>query len=253
MELFLDANILPYPLETASSRILYSTAKLFSRSGISIRYFLIFFFRNPNLYIIRKNKHFSIGIYVQYGGVIGAFNCQGAGWDPKEQRIKGHPECYKPMSTTVHVSDVEWDQKPEAAPMGNFTEYIVYLNQAEQILHTTPKSEPLKVTIQPSTFEIFSFIPLRKLNSNIKFAPIGLKNMFNSSGTIQHLKYNENGVELKVKGGGNFIAYSSASPKKCISNGVEVEFEWDDSDGQLSFDLPWIEEAKGVSNVEILF
>ncbi|KAG6575756.1 Stachyose synthase, partial [Cucurbita argyrosperma subsp. sororia] len=78
----------------------------------------------------------------KYGGVIGAFNCQGAGWDPKEQRIKGRPECYKPMSTTVHVNDVEWDQKPEAAPMGNFVEYVVYLNQAEQILHTTPKSKP---------------------------------------------------------------------------------------------------------------
>ncbi|CAK9310183.1 unnamed protein product [Citrullus colocynthis] len=188
----------------------------------------------------------------KYGGVIGTFNCQGAGWDPKEQRIKGHPECYKPMSTTVHVNDIEWDQKPEAAPMGNFVEYIVYLNQAEQILHTTPKSEPLKVTVQPSTFELFNFIPLRKLGSNIKFSPIGLTNMFNSSGTIQHLKYNENGVELKVKGGGNFLAYSSGSPKKCLSNGIEVEFEWH-SDGKLSFDIPWIEEAGGVSNLDIFF
>lgn len=156
------------------------------------------------------------------------------------------------MSTTVHVNDIEWDQKPEAAPMGNFVEYIVYLNQAEQIIHTTPKSEPLKATIQPSTFELFNFIPLRKLGSNIKFAPIGLTNMFNSSGTIQHLKYNENGVELKVKGGGNFLAYSSGSPKKCLSNGTELKFVWN-SDGKLSFDVHWIEEAGGISNLDIFF
>ncbi|KAG6575753.1 Stachyose synthase, partial [Cucurbita argyrosperma subsp. sororia] len=188
----------------------------------------------------------------KYGGIIGAFNCQGAGWDRKEKRIKGHPECYKPISTTVHVSDVEWDQKLETAPMGNSAEYIVYLNQAEEILHTTLKSKPLELTLQPSTFELFNFTPIKKLDSNIKFAPIGLTNMFNSSGTIQHLKYNENGVELKVKGGGNFLAYSSGSPKKCISNGMEVEFEWD-SKGKLSLDLPWMEEVGGVSNLNILF
>ncbi|KAG7014303.1 Stachyose synthase, partial [Cucurbita argyrosperma subsp. argyrosperma] len=188
----------------------------------------------------------------KYGGIIGAFNCQGAGWDRKEKRIKGHPECYKPISTTVHVNDVEWDQKLETAPMGNSAEYIVYLNQAEEILHTTLKSKPLELTLQPSTFELFNFTPIKKLDSNIKFAPIGLTNMFNSSGTIQHLKYNENGVELKVKGGGNFLAYSSGSPKKCISNGMEVEFEWD-SKGKLSLDLPWMEEVGGVSNLNILF
>ncbi|XP_022991278.1 stachyose synthase-like [Cucurbita maxima] len=188
----------------------------------------------------------------KYGGVIGAFNCQGAGWDPKEQRIKGRPECYKPMSTTVHVNNVEWDQKLEATLIGNFVEYVVYLNQAKQIFHMTSKSEPLELTLQPSTFELFNFIPIKKLGSNIKFAPIGLTNMFNSSGTIQYLKYNETGVELKVKGVGNFLAYSNGSPKKCLSNGMDVKFEWN-LDGKLSFELPWIEEVGGVSNLNIFF
>ncbi|GKV40466.1 hypothetical protein SLEP1_g48112 [Rubroshorea leprosula] len=30
----------------------------------------------------------------KHGGVVGAFNCQGAGWDPKEQRILGRPKCW---------------------------------------------------------------------------------------------------------------------------------------------------------------
>jgi len=142
--------------------------------------------------------------------VIGAFNCQGAGWDPKEQRIKGYSECYKPMSGSVHVSDIEWNQKTEAAQMGEAEEYVVYFNE----------SDPIQITIQPSSFELVSFVPVAKLGpAAVKFAPIGLTNMFNSGGTIQELEYIESGVaekssvEIKVKGGGNFLAYSSGSPR----------------------------------------
>jgi stachyose synthetase len=191
--------------------------------------------------------------------VIGAFNCQGAGWDPKEQRIKGYSECYKPMSGSVHVSDIEWDQKIEAAQMGKAEEYIVYFNQSAELLLTTSKSDPIQITIQPSSFELFSFVPVKKLGpAAVKFAPIGLTNMFNSGGTIQELEYiksvaaAEESVEIKVKGGGNFLAYSSGSPKKCLLNGAEVAFEWLAS-GKLTLNLPWVEEAGGISDVTFVF
>ncbi|KAG0480024.1 hypothetical protein HPP92_010882 [Vanilla planifolia] len=58
----------------------------------------------------------------KFGGVLGAFNCQGAGWDPKARRIKGFPDCYKPISGTFHVKDIEWDQNEEAAAMGKASE-----------------------------------------------------------------------------------------------------------------------------------
>ncbi|KAF8395616.1 hypothetical protein HHK36_019566 [Tetracentron sinense] len=166
----------------------------------------------------------------KFGGVIGAFNCQGAGWDPKEQRIKDYSQCYMPISGLVHISDVEWDQKIASAAMGEADEYVVYLNQAEELLLMTPKSDPFKMTIQPSTFEIFSFVPIKKLSPSTKFAPIGLTNMFNSGGTIQGLEYSESGAEIhvkiKIKGEGKFLAYSSRSPKKCYLDGAEMGFEW---------------------------
>ncbi|KAF2309704.1 hypothetical protein GH714_004679 [Hevea brasiliensis] len=184
-------------------------------------------FKNP---LFDNKTILKIWNFNKYGGVIGAFNCQGAGWDPKERRIKGHSECYKPISGSIHVTDIEWDQKTEAAQMGKAEEYIVYLNQADDLILKTPKSDAIEVTIQPSSFELFSFVPIRKLGADTKFAPIGLTNMFNSGGTIQEFGYimsaAEISVKVKVKGGGNFLAYSNVSPKKCFLNDAEVAFEW---------------------------
>lgn len=193
----------------------------------------------------------------QFGGVIGAFNCQGAGWDPQEQRIKGYSQCYKEILCSVHVSEIEWDQKIEAAHLGKAEEYVVYLNQADELFQLTPKSDPIQMMIQTSSFEIFSFVPVQKLgSSSTKFAPIGLENMFNSGGTILELEYTS-GMEsysckIKVKGGGNFLAYSSQSPQKCCLNGAVVTFQWSAS-GKLTLNLPWVEEADGISDVVLVF
>ena len=202
-------------------------------------------------YILLSNKR-NCSYIQQYGGVIGAFNCQGSGWDPKVHTFRGFPECYKPISGSVHVTEVEWDQKKEATHLGKAEEYVVYLNQAEELCLMTPKSEPIKFIIQPSTFELYSFVPVTKLGGIIKFAPIGLANMFNSGGTILDLEYVESCAKIKVKGGGNFLAYSNESPKKCQLNGSEVAFEWL-CDGKLSLNVPWIEEAGGVSDLAIFF
>ncbi|CAL0311159.1 unnamed protein product [Lupinus luteus] len=207
-------------------------------------------FKNP---LFDQKTVFKMWNFNKFGAVIGAFNCQGAGWDPKLQVIRGFSECYKPISGSVHVTEVEWDQKKEASYMGKFEEYIVYLNQAEELVLMTNKSEPIQFTIQPSTFELYSFVPITKVSGvSIKFAPIGLTNMFNSVGTIQELEYVEGGAMVKVKGGGNFLAYSSECPKKVLLNGFEGYFEWV-VDGKLNLNIPWIEEACGVSDLAIFF
>ncbi|KAK6937255.1 Glycosyl hydrolases 36 [Dillenia turbinata] len=210
-------------------------------------------FKNP---LFDQKSILKIWNLNKYGGVIGAFNCQGAGWDPKEQRIRGHSQCYKPMNGSVHVSDIEWDQKTEAVKMGEALEFAVYLDQAEELLIATRNSKPIEITIQSSSFEIFSFVPITKLGQNTKFAPIGQTNMFNSGGTIQELEYVDFGAQtcakIMVKGGGNFLAYSSESPKKCQINGVQVSFGWS-ADGKLTLTVPWIEEAGGTSDVRFVF
>ncbi|WCJ22345.1 Stachyose synthase [Euphorbia peplus] len=190
----------------------------------------------------------------KYGGIIGAFNCQGAGWDPKERRFKGFPKCYKPISTSVRVTDIEWDQNPEAAHMGSEDEYIVYLNQAQKLALTARQSAPVRVTLESLSFELFSFSPVKKLGSKIKFAPIGLINMFNNGGTVKKLEYyDENlGVKIEVKGGGKFLGYSNVCPAKCFLNGEKVGFEWF-SDGKLTVEIDWNEETGGISDLCFVF
>lgn len=184
----------------------------------------------------------------KYGGVVGAFNCQGAGWDTKERKIRGYSQFYKPVSVSVHVMDMEWDQKKETSKMGEADEYAVYLNQAEKLVLMTQKSDAIEITIQPSSFEIFSFVPIKVITGcNVKFAPIGLVNMFNSGGTIAYVDYNDNEVRVKVKGGGNFLVYSSGKPKMAYLNGIGVHFEWFD-DGKLTMDVSWQKE-EGTSEV----
>ncbi|CAA3014844.1 stachyose synthase [Olea europaea subsp. europaea] len=82
----------------------------------------------------------------KYGGVVGAFNCQGAGWDPKEQSIKGYSYCYRPISSSVHVSDIEWDQKEEATETGEAEEYAIYCSEAEELIVTTRDSEAIPIS-----------------------------------------------------------------------------------------------------------
>lgn len=197
-------------------------------------------------------------IFGQYGGVVGAFNCQGAGWDSKEQRIKGYSQCYKAVTGKVHVSDIEWDQTKESTEMGEAEEYAVYLSEAGKLFLTKSDSDPIEITIQPSSFEIYSFVPISHLGSGIKFAPIGLTDMFNCGGSIHDLQYDAavaRSVKIEVKGGGNFLAYSSASPKKCILNGAaeEAGFDWSSEEGKLVVNIPWIEESGGISNVTFVF
>lgn len=137
--------------------------------------------------------------------------------------------------------------------MGNAAEYAVYLNQAEQLFLSDAKSNLIPITIQPSTFEIFSFFPVTAVGSGkVKFAPIGLTNMFNSGGAIQEVQYGCAGVKMRVKGGGRLLAYSGGPPRSCSVNGADAIFTWS-SDGKLTVDLPWVEEAGGVSDVAFHF
>ncbi|XP_065860294.1 stachyose synthase [Euphorbia lathyris] len=206
-------------------------------------------FKNP---LFDNKTVLKIWNFNKYGGVIGAFNCQGAGWDPNQRRFKGFPKCYNPISASIHVTDIEWDQNPETAHMASAEEYVVYLNLAQELALTAPEFTPIQLTLQPSSFELFSFIPIKKLGFNVKFAPIGLTNMFNNGGTIQELEYYETSVEIKVRGGGNFLAYSNVLPTMCLLNDAQERFEWS-TDGKLRLDLAWDEGTGGISVLQFIF
>ncbi|XP_010559219.1 PREDICTED: probable galactinol--sucrose galactosyltransferase 4 [Tarenaya hassleriana] len=209
-------------------------------------------FKNP---LFDQESLLKIFNFNQYGGVIGAFNCQGAGWDPEKRRIVGHKECYKPVQGSVHVTDIEWDQSPRI-PSSDMTvpdRYIVYLQQSQRILFATLTSDPIEITIMPSSFELFNFVPVRRSGAGVEFAPIGLTDMLNCVGTIQELEMDGSDVRIRVKGEGKFLAYSGKAPKECAVNGESVEFGWETETGKLSFDVEWVEEVGGVSDIVLVF
>ncbi|KFK35650.1 hypothetical protein AALP_AA4G018400 [Arabis alpina] len=212
-------------------------------------------FKNP---LFDKESILKIFNFNKFGGVIGAFNCQGAGWSPKKHRFKGYKECYKTISGTVHLSDVEWDQNPEAASsQASYAgDYLVYKKQSEKILFMNLKSDPIEITLEPSSFDLFSFVPVTELGtSGVRFAPLGLINMFNCVGTVQEMEISggDNSIRVELKGEGRFMAYSSFAPKRCYLNNKETELKWEDETGKLSFYVPWIGQSCGISHLSFNF
>ena len=66
------------------------------------------------------------------------------------------------------------------------------------------------------------------------------------------MEYSEIGAKIKVKGGGNLLAYSSESPSKAKLNGAKVGFKWS-TDGTLALSLPWNDVSDGVFDMAFLF
>lgn len=180
---------------------------------------------------------------MQFGGVIGMFNCQGAGWYPEEQKCKAHPECYKTISGSLSPDDVEWEQKDFTAKFRKNQLFTVYLHKAAD-LHLMKGCDKMDITIQPSSFEIVTISPVYEFGDKAKFAAVGLENMFNSGGAVELLEQELGdeksvGALMKIKGAGKFLAYSSIRPMQVLLNGECVKFEWK-CDGVLKFEVPWV-------------
>lgn len=178
---------------------------------------------------------------MQFGGVIGVFNCQGAGWYPEEQKCKAYPECYKTMSGFLSPDNVEWEQRESTAEYRKNELFVVYLHKAGD-LHLMKASEKLDITLEPSSFEIAMISPVLEFGDKIKFAGVGLEHMLNSGGAIElveeRIGEKNVGYIVKIKGVGKFLAYSSVKPEKVVLDDESVEFEWRD-DGVFKFDVPW--------------
>ncbi|XP_048552902.1 stachyose synthase [Triticum urartu] len=176
----------------------------------------------------------------KFGGVIGAFNCQGAGWDPAERRIRGHAHCYKAVTGEVHPTDVEWGQREETAAMANAAEFAVYKHHSGELFLMTPQSEPIHFTLQPSSYEIFTFAPVTPVAGGAtQFASVGVVDMLNCGGAE---------VMVKVKGAGRLVVYSSARPERCTVDGSEAAFEWGVG-GKLEVAVSWKKDKEGGSEV----
>lgn len=121
-------------------------------------------------------------------------------------------------------------------------------------------------------------LAVQEIAHNISFAPIGLLDMFNSTGAVEKFdiasatenpeQFDGNvaselsnslsdnrspsaAVALSVRGCGRFGAYSSQRPLKCTLDKVEIEFNYDNATGLVTLTIPIPEKEMYRWSVEI--
>jgi len=161
-----------------------------------------------------------------------------------------------PVSGEVRPADVEWSQREDTSAMANAASYTVYRCQTKELLLMTPSSEPIRFTLQPSSFELFTITPVTSIGggaAKVRFTPVGLVDLLNCGGAVIDVQYSTGGdVRMKVKGAGQLLVYCDVKPKKSLVEGCEAEFEWGNG-GKLMVDVTGSKEKYGVSDVVFCF
>ncbi|XP_022729354.1 probable galactinol--sucrose galactosyltransferase 2 [Durio zibethinus] len=171
-------------------------------------------------------------------GVIGVFNCQGAGNWPLKQATKDMASTPSSISGKMSPCDVEFIE--EVAGENWNGDCVVYAINSGS-LSKLPKNGNVKVSLANLKCEIYTISPIRVFGQDILFAPIGLLDMYNSGGAVEAMDGNMSlsGCIIKIRGRGcgRFGAYSSSKPRSCMVDMKEVEFIYNAENGLLTVDL----------------
>ncbi|PWA98961.1 seed imbibition 1 [Artemisia annua] len=172
-----------------------------------------------------------------FTGVVGVFNCQGAGWCKDGKTMITHDEEPPTITGFIRAKDVNY--LPKVADSTWSGDAVVYSHIGGELVYLL-KNASIPVTLKSREYEVFTVVPVKKLSSGVSFAPIGLTKMFNSGGAIVELNYDvekQGTVELKVRGGGTFGAYSSKRPVRVNIDSKETGFRYEEGTGLISIEL----------------
>ncbi|KAK1293491.1 putative galactinol--sucrose galactosyltransferase 1 [Acorus calamus] len=173
----------------------------------------------------------------EHCGVLGVFNCQGAGWCRVGKKNLIHDEQPGTITGVIRAKDVEY--LPRVAKDGWKGNAIIYAHLGGETVYL-PKNASLPVTLKSREYEVFTVVPVHEFSNGTSFAPIGLMKMFNSGGAVKELNYKSDKSEIvgmKVRGCDMFGAYSSTKPKRITVENKETEFIYDEGSGLVSFVL----------------
>jgi raffinose synthase len=208
-------------------------------------------------------------------GVVGVFNCQGAGWCKVTKKTRIHDEA--PGTLTGHVRAFDVDTLYQVAGAGWNGDTIVFAQKSGEVFQL-PKGASVPVTLKLLEYELFHFCLVNEISANISFAPIGLLDMFNSGGAVEEVEVHlekepklfdgeatseqtpalgDNRsptakVALKVRGCGRFGVYSSQLPLKCSVGNTQADFNYDTATGLVTLILPVPEEEMYRWSIEIV-
>ena len=185
--------------------------------------------------------------------MLGAFNCQGGGWDRKSRRIKSAAEFSNAVTAIARPRDVEWNSGKSPISVNTGDLFAVYSSRSGK-LSLLAFDEGIEVSLEPFNCELFTVSPLKNSSNSekvgIQFAPIGLVNMLNTGGAIKSLEYAEGEFKVTVKGAGEMKVYASRKPESCRINKQNVELIYDEN--VVSVQVPWPGSAE-LSEVEYFF
>ncbi|KAE8730905.1 putative galactinol--sucrose galactosyltransferase 2 [Hibiscus syriacus] len=172
-------------------------------------------------------------------GVIGVFNCQGAGNWPMKQAIKDMKPTPSAISGNISPCDIEFIADI-AGENWNGDVAVYAFNSGS--LSRLPKNGNIKVSLATLKCETFTISPIRVFDQGVHFAPIGLLDMYNSGGAVEAIDANMNElsdciIKTKARGCGRFGAYSSTKPRSCMVDMKEDKFIYDSENGLLTVDL----------------
>ncbi|CAN6308801.1 unnamed protein product [Urochloa humidicola] len=172
-------------------------------------------------------------------GVVGVFNCQGAGWCRVTKKTRVHDAAPGTLTGTVRADDVDALAAIASGWEDNGGEAVVYAHRSGELVRL-PKGATLPVTLKVLEFELFHVSPVRVAAPGVAFAPVGLLDMFNSGGAVEECDVDAEAgvVRLRVRGCGRFGAYCSRRPARCVLDAAEVEFGYDDDTGLVTLDIP---------------
>lgn len=172
----------------------------------------------------------------EHSGVVGAFNCQGAGWCRVAKKNLIHDQQPGTVSGVIRAQDVE--HLARVADHGWNGDVVVYSHVGGEVVYL-PKNALLPVTLRSREYEVFTVVPLKHLPNGASFAAIGLLGMFNSGGAVRELRFGgeDADVELRVRGSGTVGAYSSTKPTRVAVDSKAVGFSYDGTCGLISFEL----------------
>lgn len=91
-------------------------------------------------------------------GLVGVFNCQGAGWCKVEKKTRIHDASPGTLTGSVQAMDVDAIGQI-AGPEWN-GDVVVYAHRSQEVIRL-PKGASLPVTLNVLEYELFHFCPLK--------------------------------------------------------------------------------------------
>ncbi|KAL2495804.1 putative galactinol--sucrose galactosyltransferase 1 [Forsythia ovata] len=121
-----------------------------------------------------------------FTGVVGVFNCQGAGWCRIEKTNLIHDEQPGTITGIIRAKDVDYLSRVSDDRWQG--DAILYSHLQGDLVYL-PNNTSLSITLKAREYEVFTVGPVKEMSDGITFAPIGLIKMFNSGGAIKELDY----------------------------------------------------------------